>query len=188
MRTLFLLAAAGLAAVFAVAATPKKDAARQGPAKSETKPEPKPSAEVKVAPTTGEAPKSGVRGTDAFGRTQTRYDNGVTAVTTPDPFGGSSTRYSNGVTATTRTDPFGGATTRYSNGVTATTRPDPFGGSTTTFSDGTRATTRPDPFGNQVTTYSDGRRETIRPDFPPRPTPRSAHPPGPGTGPGGSRP
>jgi hypothetical protein len=159
---------ARVAMLVAAPPAPKKEAPRKEAVKPETKapskPEAKPSAEVKAAPRTGDTPKSGVRGADAFGRTQTRYDNGVTAVTTPDPFGGSSTRYSNGVTATTRTDPFGGTTTRYSNGVTATTRPDPFGGTTTTFSDGTRATTRPDPFGNQITTYSDGRRETIRPD------------------------
>ena len=139
MKTLLLLGVLGTAMLFAAPADPKKDAARKEAtrveAKSATKPEAKPSAEVKAAPRTGEAPKSGVKGTDAFGRTQTRYDNGVTAVTT-----------------------------RFSNGVTATTRPDPFGGSTTSYSDGTRATTRTDPFGNQVTTYSDGRRETIRPD------------------------
>jgi gentisate 1,2-dioxygenase len=164
MKTFLLLGILGIATLFAAPVDPKKDAARKDAVRAEVKPVTKPAAEVKVAPRTGEAPKSGVKGTDAFGRTQTRYDNGVTAVTTPDPFGGSSTRYSNGVTGSTRTDPFGGSTTRYSNGVTATTRPDPFGGSTTNYSDGTRATTRTDPFGNQVTTYSDGRRETIRPD------------------------
>ena len=139
MRIPVLLAVGLLAAVFASAA-PKKEEVRKEPAK----PEPKPSVVIKADPRTGEPPRSGVKGADAFGRTQVRYDNGVTAVKTPDPFGGS--------------------TIRYSNGVTATTRPDPFGGSTTTFSDGTRATTRRDPFGNQVTTYSDGRQEVVRPD------------------------
>ncbi len=164
MKMFLLLGTLGVASLLAAPVDPKKDAVRKDAARAEVKPVTKPAAEVKAGPRNGEAPKSGVKGTDAFGRTQTRYDNGVTAVTTPDPFGGSATRYSNGVTATTRTDPFGGSTTRYSNGVTATTRPDVFGGSTTNYSDGTRATTRTDPFGNQVTTYSDGRRETIRPD------------------------
>ena len=130
----------GLLLAVGVSAAPKKEDARKEPAK----PAPKPSVVIKADPRTGEPPRSGVKGADALGRTQTRYDNGVTAVKTPDPFGGS--------------------TTRYSNGVTATTRPDPFGGSVTTFSDGTRATTRKDPFGNQVTTYSDGRQEVLRPD------------------------
>ena len=139
MRLPALLVVGLLVSAFASAA-PKKEDARKEPAK----PESKPSVVIKADPRTGENPRSGVKGADAFGRTQTRYDNGVTAVKTPDPFGGS--------------------TTRYSNGVTATTRPDPFGGSTTNFSDGTRATTRKDPFGNQVTTYSDGRQEVLRPD------------------------
>ena len=166
MKTLLLLAFLGGTA-FAVVPFAAKKNVEPAAAKPEPKVVAKPevrSGVVAAASRSGEAPRSGVVGTDAFGRTQTLYDNGVTAVTTPDPFGGSSTRFSNGVTATTRRDPFGGSTTRYSDGVTATTRPDPFGGSTTTFSDGTRATTRPDPFGNQVTTYSDGRRETICPD------------------------
>ena len=169
MKTFLLVAiAAGLAATFAATpATSKKDAAGKDSVAVAPKVVASPAAKpamVTAVPRTGEPPRNGVVGIDPFGRTQTRYDNGVTAVTTPDPFGGSTTRYSNGVTGATRPDPFGGSTTRYSNGVTATTRPDPFGGSTTTFSDGTRATTRPDPFGNQVTTYADGRRETIRPD------------------------
>ena len=166
MKTLLLLAFLGGAAFAVLPSAARKGvapAAEKAEPKTPAKPEARPNV-VTSAPRPGEAPRSGVVGTDAFGRTQTRYDNGVTAVTTPDPFGGSSTRYSDGTTATTRPDPFGGSSTRFSNGVTATTRPDPFGGTTTTFSDGTRATTRPDPFGNQVTTYSDGRRETIRPD------------------------
>jgi hypothetical protein len=130
----------GLLGSALASAAPKKEDARKEP----TKPEPKPSVVIKADPRTGETPRSGVKGADALGRTQTRYDNGVTAVKTPDPFGGS--------------------TTRYSNGVTATTRPDPFGGTTTRYSDGTSATTRKDPFGNQVTTYSDGRQEVLRPD------------------------
>ncbi|MEY3449152.1 MAG: hypothetical protein RL749_773, partial [Verrucomicrobiota bacterium] len=111
----------GLLLAVGVSAAPKKEEARKEPAKTE----PKPSVVIKADPRTGELPRSGVKGADALGRTQTRYDNGVTAVKTPDPFGGSTTRYSNGVSATTRPDPFGGSTTRYSNGVTATTRPDP---------------------------------------------------------------
>ena len=129
MKTLLLFAAVGFAAVFAATpGSPKKEAPRKDSAVVVAKPVAQPAAKpfaVTAAMRTGESPRSGVIGTDAFGRTQTRYDNGVTAVTTPDPFGGSSTRFSNGVTGATRSDPFGGSTTRYSNGVTATTRPDP---------------------------------------------------------------
>ncbi|NBV52688.1 MAG: hypothetical protein EBR83_04030 [Verrucomicrobia bacterium] len=95
MKSFLLLGAVGAAILFAAPADPKKEVARKDAARAEAKTEPKseakPAAEVKVAPRTGEAPRSGVKGTDVFGRTQTRYDNGVTAVTTPDPFGGSST-------------------------------------------------------------------------------------------------
>ncbi|MEY5005816.1 MAG: hypothetical protein RI969_904 [Verrucomicrobiota bacterium] len=144
MRLLAILAVGLLVPAFASAA-PKKEDARKEPAK----PEPKPSAVIKADPRTGANPRGGVPMADALGRTQTRYDNGVTAVKTPDAIGGS--------------------TTRYSNGVTAVTRPDATGGTTTTFSDGTRAITRKDAAGNQVTTYSDGRREVLRPDpFAPR--------------------
>jgi hypothetical protein len=122
------------------------------------------SASLKADGISGRLPHSAIRSTDGLGRAEVRYDNGVTATTTPDPLGGATTRYSNGVTATTRPDPLGGSTTRFSNGVTATTRPDSLGGNSTYYSDGTRSTTRSDPLGNQVTTYSDGRTETVRPD------------------------
>jgi len=162
MRNLALLIV-GLICSSLASAAPKKEDARKEPAKP-AKPEPKPSAVIKADPRTGANPRGGVPIADALGRTQTRYDNGVTAVKTPDAIGGSTTRYSNGVTAVTRPDAIGGSTTRYSNGVTAVTRPDATGGTTTTFSDGTRAVTRKDAAGNQVTTYSDGRREVLRPD------------------------
>ena len=139
MRLLAIFAAGLLVSAFASAA-PKKEDARNEPAK----PEPKPSTVIKADPRTGANPRGGVPMADALGRTQTRYDNGVTSVKTPDAIGGS--------------------TTRYSNGVTAVTRPDATGGTTTTFSDGSRAITRQDAAGNQVTTYSDGRREVLRPD------------------------
>lgn len=78
----------GLLIAALAAAAPKKEDVRKEPAK----PEPKPSAVIKADPRTGESPRAGVKGADAFGRTQTRYDNGVTAVKTPDPVGGSTTR------------------------------------------------------------------------------------------------
>ena len=169
MKTFLVLLVLGGVTFAALPAGPKPGVVRREPAPTASS-QPGTSAVAGPAAPARGAARSGVVGADPFGGTRTRYDDGVTAVTTPDPFGGSSTRYSDGVTATTRPDPFGGSTTRYSNGVTATTRPDPFGGSSTTYSDGTRATTRPDPFGNQVTTYSDGRRETLRPDpFAPAP-------------------
>jgi hypothetical protein len=152
--------ALGLLLSVGASSAPKKEEARKEPAK----PEPKPSVVIKADPRTGELPRSGVKGADALGRTQTRYDNGVTAVKTPDPFGGSTTRYSNGVTATT----LPGSVRRVDHPLQQRRHghhaPDSFGGTVTTFSDGTRATTRKDPFGNQVTTYSDGRQEVLRPD------------------------
>ena len=76
MKPFFLLSVLSVAMLFAAPVDPKKEAARKDVARAEAKPEVKPAAEVKAAPRTGEAPKSGVKGTDVFGRTQTRYDNG----------------------------------------------------------------------------------------------------------------
>jgi len=121
MRLLAILAAGLLVSAFASAA-PKKEDARTEPAK----PEPKPSAVIKADPRTGENPRAGVKGADALGRTQTRYDNGVTAVKTPDPVGGSTTTFSDGIRATTRKDPFGNQVTTYSDGRQEVLRPDPF--------------------------------------------------------------
>ena len=108
MRLPAILAVGLLVCAFAAAA-PKKEDPRKQPAK----PEPKPSAVIKADPRTGANPRGGVPMADALGRTQTRNDNGVTAVRTPDAIGGSTTRYSNGITATTRPDAIGGSTTRY---------------------------------------------------------------------------
>ena len=116
------------------------------------------------SPRTGELPRSASTSVDGLGRTQLRYDNGVTSVSATDALGGVTTRYSNGITATGRTDALGVTTTRYSNGLTATSRQDALGRTETVYSDGTRATTRVDFLGNQVTTYVGGRTEVVRPD------------------------
>ncbi len=112
----------GLLLAIVASAAPKKEEARKEPAK----PEPKSSVVIKADPRTGEPPRSGVKGADAFGRTQTRYDNGVTATTRPDPFGGTTTTFSDGTRATTRQDPFGNQVTTYSDGRQEVLRPDPF--------------------------------------------------------------